>query len=107
LEVDLHSNSFTVCYRSSRGKERIATFDIRKTGQFRKTLRKRDELAVEATGNIAWFVEQINDRVSKVVVVDPHQFEVIGKSVKKTDKHDAKKLAFFLSKDMLPNRYVP
>jgi transposase len=102
LGVDLHSNSFTVCYRSSQGKERIETFDIRRVGQFRKTLRKRDELAVEATGNTAWFVEQISDRVSKYVVVDPHQFKVIRKSVKKTDKHDAKTLAFFLSKDMLP-----
>jgi transposase len=35
-------------------------------------------------------------------VVDPHQFKVIRKSVKKTDKHDARTLAFFLSKDMLP-----
>ncbi|UCE06441.1 MAG: transposase, partial [bacterium] len=46
--------------------------------------------------------EQISDRVSRVVVVDPHQFKVIRKSVKKTDKHDARTLAFFLSKDMLP-----
>ena len=102
LGVDLHTNSFTVCYRSSKGRERIATFEVRKIGQFRKTLRKRDELAVEATGNTAWFVGQISDRVSRVVVVDPHQFKVIRKSVKKTDKHDAKTLAFFLSKDMLP-----
>jgi len=102
LGVDLHTNSFTVCYRSSKAKERIATFEIRRIGQFRKSLRKHDELAVEATGNTAWFVEQISDRVSRVVVVDPHQFKVIRKSVKKTDKHDAKTLAFFLSKDMLP-----
>lgn len=102
LGVDLHTNSFTVCYRSSKGKERIATFEIRRLGQFRKTLRNRDELAVEATGNTAWFLEQISDRVSKVVVVNPHQFKVIQKSIKKTDKHDAKTLAFFLSKDMLP-----
>jgi transposase len=102
LGVDLHSNSFTVCYRNSGGKERIATYEIRKLGQFLKNLRKHDELAVEATGNTAWFVEQISGRVSRVVVVDPHQFKVIRKSVKKTDKHDAKTLAFFLSKDMLP-----
>lgn len=102
LGVDLHSNSFTVCYRSSQSTERIATYEIRRIGQFRKTLRKYDELAVEATGNTAWFVEQIRDRVSRVVVVDPHKFKVIRKSVKKTDKHDAKTLAFFLSKDMLP-----
>ena len=102
LGVDLHTNSFTVCYRSCQGKQRIGTFDIRRIDRFRKTLRKADEVAVEATGNTAWFVERICDRVSRVVVVDPHQFEVIRRSVKKTDKHDARTLAYFLSKDLLP-----
>jgi len=102
LGVDLHTNSFTVCYRTCQGKQRIRTFQTRRIGQFRQSLRKADKVAVEATGNTAWFVEQICDRVSKVVVVDPHQFEVIRRSVKKTDKHDARTLAYFLSKDMLP-----
>jgi len=102
LGVDLHTSSFTVCYQSCQGKKRIATFDIGGIDRFRKTLRKADKVAVEATGNTAWFVEQIRDRVSKVIVVNPHQFEVIRRSVKKTDKHDARTLAYFLSKDMLP-----
>jgi transposase len=37
-----------------------------------------------------------------VVVVNPKQFQVICKSVKKTDRNDARTLAVFLSKDMLP-----
>lgn len=102
LGVDLHTNSFTVCYRTGQGKQRIATFDIRRIDDFCKTLRMTDEIAVEATGNTAWFVEQVQKRVKKVVVVDPYRFEVIRKSVKKTDKHDARTLAYFLSKDMLP-----
>src|SRR5205085_12684983 len=44
----------------------------------------------------------IKSLVSKVVVVNPSQFEVIRKSVKKTDRQDARTLALFLSKDMLP-----
>lgn len=36
------------------------------------------------------------------MVVNPSQFEVIRKSVKKTDRHDARTLALFLSKEMLP-----
>jgi len=102
LGVDLHTNSFTVCYLTGDGKQRHATFDIGRIDSFRKTLRKQDRIAVEATGNTAWFVGQVQERVKKVVVVDPHQFEVIRKSVKKTDKHDAGTLAYFLSKDMLP-----
>jgi transposase len=102
LGIDLHTNSFTVCRRTRQGKETINEYSIAHIDQFLKTLRKNDLLAVEATGNTSWFVEQIADRVKKIVVVNPYQFEVIRKSVKKTDKHDARTLAYFLSKDMLP-----
>jgi transposase len=102
LGVDLHTNCFTVCRRTKQGKETIKDYAIKSISRFRKTLRKTDSLAVEATGNTAWFIEQISDRVKKVVVVNPYRFEVIRKSVKKTDKHDAKTIAYFLSKDMLP-----
>ncbi len=40
--------------------------------------------------------------VAKLVVVNTMQFKVITKSCKKVDKNDAKLLAEFLSKDMLP-----
>jgi len=102
IGVDLHSNSFTVCCLNSNGRRRNETFDIRNIERFSRRLRSTDEVAVEATGNTAWFVERIQGRVKRVVVVDPHRFEVIRRSVKKTDKHDAETLACFLSKDMLP-----
>ena len=57
LGVDLHTNSFTVCHRTKQGKQRIATYAIDRMDRFCKTLRKRDDVAVEATGNTAWFVE--------------------------------------------------
>ena len=41
-----------------------------------------------------------------MVTVNPRQFQVIRKSVKKTDRNDARALAFFLSKDMLPETRV-
>jgi transposase len=37
-----------------------------------------------------------------VVVVNPSQFRLIRQSLKKTDRHDARTLAFYLSKGMLP-----
>ena len=37
---------------------------------------------------------------------EPKQFGVIRKSVKKTDRNDARALAFFLSRDMLPETRV-
>jgi len=106
LGIDLHTNSLTVCYRTRQGKERIRTFALEDLDAFCKTLRKRDRVAVEATGNTRWFVQQIRPRVNKVIVVDPNKFEVITKYVNKTDKHDAKTLAYFLSKDMLPEARI-
>jgi len=102
LGVDLHTNSFTVAFRTEKGSERIREYQIRKISEFKRTLRKTDKVAVEATGNTRYFVGQVCNRVEEVVVVDPNKFEVIKKSVNKTDENDAKALALFLSKDMLP-----
>ena len=40
--------------------------------------------------------------MARVVVVDPNQFRVISHSVKKTDPNDARNLALYLAKDLLP-----
>ena len=40
--------------------------------------------------------------VKRVVAVDPNQFRVISHSVKKTDPNDARNLALYLEKDLLP-----
>lgn len=61
---------------------------------------------MEATGNSCFFRDQILPYVSRVVVIAPWQFEIIRRSVKKTDKHDARAIAFFLSKDMLPESRI-
>jgi len=102
IGVDLHSNSITVCYLNKKGQESLATHDLSKLAVFQKELRRTDRVAVEATGNTRWFVGQIKELVAQVVIVNPNQFEVIRKSVKKTDRHDARALAQFLSKEMLP-----
>src|SRR5919109_5071362 len=80
----------------------MRTFDLKELEKFQASLAGTDEIAVEATGNTRHFREAIKSLVSKVVVVNPSQFEVIRKSVKKTDRHDARTLAKFLSKEMLP-----
>ena len=65
IGVDLHTNSLTACYRTKQDKERIRTFAINHIGNFVQTLRKQDKVAVEATGNTKFFVEQIDKRVKK------------------------------------------
>lgn len=102
IGVDLHSNQLTACYLTSSGRETHRTFILNDLATFQKTLRRSDRLAVEATGNTRWFAAQVKPRVAAVVIVNPNQFEVIRKSVKKTDRHDARALALFLSKELLP-----
>lgn len=99
--IDLHKNNFQVCYLTEDEKS-FSSYPIFGLEGFKKHLNKEDHLAVEATGNTRYFVNQVKDCVKRVVVVNPRQFKVISSSVKKTDKQDAEQLAYFLSKDMLP-----
>jgi transposase len=102
IGVDLHSNQLTACYLTHSGQQTHRTFSLNDLVTFQKTLRRSDRLAVEATGNTRWFAAQVKPLVASVVIVNPGQFEVIRKSVKKTDRHDARALALFLSKELLP-----
>lgn len=104
IGIDLHTNSFTACYLEKDKPERMETFRLDESSlqRFINTLEEEDEIALEATGNSCFFRDQVSAYVSRVVVIAPWQFEVIRRSVKKTDKHDARAIAFFLSKDMLP-----
>lgn len=104
IGVDLHSNSFTICRLEAAGSEHFETFQLAPADldRFCQSLDADDEIAVEATGNSAWFRDQVLPCVGRVAVVNPKQFQVIRKSVAKTDRNDARALAVFLSKDMLP-----
>jgi transposase len=73
-----------------------------KLRDFVKTLRATDEVAVEVSGNTRFFYDAVAPRVSKLVVVNTTQFRVISESMKKTDDNDARALALFLSKGLLP-----
>lgn len=102
LGVDLHSNNLVVCYLAATGEQSFAKFALSEIGRFREQLLETDVVAVEATANSRWFIKQIKPAVAQVELVNPRQFEVIAKSVKKTDRADAGLLAEFSSKQMLP-----
>lgn len=102
IGVDLHRNSFTTATLAGNGRYYDATYRAKELELFVSRLRPDDEVAVEVTGNTRWFWAAVRPHVARVVVVDPHQFKVISQSVKKTDRNDARTLATFLAKDMLP-----
>ena len=83
IGVDLHTTSFTVCRLDADGGEAFETYQLAAADlqRFCLSLDADDEIAVEATGNSAWFREEIISCVGRVVVVNPKQFGVQGKSV--------------------------
>lgn len=104
IGVDLHKNSFRVCYYNSDKKYSFETYRMSVKGLegFKESLKKTDELAVESTGNTGHFFRSVEGKVSRIRVINPMQFKVISESVKKTDDEDALKIAKFLSKDLIP-----
>src|ERR1041385_4608734 len=102
LGVDLHRAQFVVCTRWENGEQEIRQWRISELPKFVEQLRQEDQMAVEAMGTTARFYDAVVRRVGRVVVVNPHQFKVISESVKKTDRHDAERLALYLEKDLLP-----
>jgi transposase len=77
-------------------------YEMKQLESFKRSLSAEDQVAVEATGNSRYFVNQIRGLVKEVHIVNPWQFRVIKDLVKKTDKKDAELLALFLSKGLLP-----
>lgn len=102
LGVDLHRNGFTCCIRLETGRNYLSQWKLEDLESFVKKLRRSDEVAVEVTGNTRLFYQAVAPQVKRVVVVDANQFRVIAQSVKKTDPNDARNLALYLEKELLP-----
>lgn len=101
--VDLHKNNFQVCYLG-KSEVRQEVFEVNRSGieEFKESLKRTDEVGIEATGNARYLTGEIENRVKRVVIINPWQFKVISRSVKKTDEEDAKTIARYMSKDLVP-----
>jgi len=102
IGIDLHRRNFACCVRLENGRNYLSQWSLKQLSQFIRKLRSTDEIAVEVTGNTRLFYQAVAPYVARVVVVDPNQFRVISHSVKKTDPHDARNLALYLAKGLLP-----
>jgi transposase len=102
IRIDLHRNQFTCCMRLENGRNYLTEWKLEELPWFVKKLRPNDAIAVEVTGNTRLFRDAVAPHVARVVAVDPNQFKVISHSVKKTDSNDARNLALYLEKDLLP-----
>jgi len=102
IGIDLHRNCFTACVRLENGREYVKEWQLESLPDFISKLRATDWIAVEITGNTRLFYDFVSPFVERVVVVNASQFKVITQSVKKTDPNDARNLALYLAKDLLP-----
>ena len=109
IGTDLHKQQFTNHYLLEK-KEYSKKYSTDKLGMkaFGKEIRLlqaksfKIKLAVESTGNTRYFVNEMLKLGIEVFIVNTLKFKVVNESVNKTDKRDARVIAEFLSKDMLP-----
>lgn len=115
--VDLHKLQFTVS-AVNEGTGELVLNGVFKTNsegyeefcekihEIEETTESIVEIAVEATGNARYFKNKMEAEGFGVVVVNTSKFKVITMSTKKTDANDAATLAYYLSKDMLPESHL-
>jgi len=82
IGVDLHTTQITICYLKADSEFEIRKYQLIEMDKFINTLEITDEIAVEATGNTRWFAEQVAEKVRRVVLVNPRQFEVVKNSAR-------------------------
>ena len=111
--IDLHKTQFTICIITSGSVlEEGTRFEMNKDG-YRAFISLMGQLsssethddiimAIESTANSRFFRDLMAGCGFKVIVVNTLRFKVVNLSTKKTDKNDARTLAEFLSKDILP-----
>jgi transposase len=103
IGVDLHKKVFTVSFYDVKTKKhRLKGYQMKSIEAFRKELDEEDIIGVEITGNTRYFVKKIIDKVKEVKLINPTKFDLISKSMKKTDKQDAMKIAEFISSNEVP-----
>jgi transposase len=109
IGVDLHTTNFVVCFLDDQERVTLQTFALTAKGlaAFKRRVTTEDRLAVEASPSVTFFYTQVRPAVQEIVVVNPYQFAVIGRSKKKTDRQDASMLARFLKLDWLPTVPIP
>jgi transposase len=108
--VDLHKQTISVCVVSQalerRGASRFRCDDELRIAEFFERLGPF-EVVVEATASYEWFLRLVEPFASRVVLAHPGKLRVIAESTRKSDKLDARTLAEFLARDMIPAAHRP
>lgn len=115
--VDLHKTQFTTyVLKDDKEIEAGTKYQMNKDG-YQSFITKMQDLskqqnnskvvmAIESTANARFFRDLMEKQSFEVQVVNTLRFKVVNLSTKKTDKNDAKTLAYFLSRDMIPQSHL-
>ena len=113
--VDLHKHQMTyyIKYCDGKRKDDCGKLSTTKEGycRFINLLRELGEtgaikIAVESTGNTKYFKKKMEEAGFEVHIVNTMKFKIIEEMNKKNDKNDARSLAEYLIKDMIPEVYL-
>jgi transposase len=108
--LDVHKSSIQVCIMDG-GVESCKDLRI---GSDRESLRELGPLfsgsecvALEASSHWGWVVDELDSMGLKVALSHPSKTRAIASAKIKTDKIDARMLAYLLSVGMLPQAHIP
>lgn len=108
--VDLHKKIITVCVMDANRRivreEKLYPNAPRRIVEFFEGLGEY-QVVLEATSSYYWFVELLEPTAAAIVLANPAKMRVIAESTRKTDKLDARVLAEFLARDMVPRATMP
>ena len=66
IGIDLHRRRFTYCIRLENGRNYLSEWSLEQLPRFTQKLRRRDEVAVEVTGNTRLFYEAVAPYVARL-----------------------------------------
>lgn len=108
--VDLHKQTISVCVMSQarqiEASRRLRCDDEEGMARFFAELGPF-EAVVEATASYEWFARLVEPYATRLVLAHPGKLRVIAESTRKSDQLDARVLAEFLARDMIPTAHRP
>jgi transposase len=108
--LDVHKSSIQVCIldRDLESCEDIRIDSSRESlRELNELLSETERVALEASSHWGWVVDELEEMGLDVVLSHPSKTKAIGSAKIKTDKIDARMLAYLLSAGLLPEAHIP
>jgi transposase len=110
IGIDLHKRSVTVCVIDKiTGETFVRSFTCQDEDAILEFFKEQGpfQAVVEASATYEWLWELLDPVAKRLVLAHPRKLRIIAESKKKTDRLDARTLAFMLAKDEIPEAYRP